>query len=67
MKTVCSNDVLNSQKAAELLGVHVETIRRMVRHGDIPSFKIGIDWRLNQHSLFQWMERHHSPANHPNF
>ncbi len=48
--------ILNTQEAAELLGVHVETIRRMARKGELPSFKIGKDWRYQKDALLSWME-----------
>ena len=51
-----NGDVLNAQEAAQLLGAHVETIRRLARKGAIPSFKIGKDWRFRRDILFQWME-----------
>lgn len=51
-----SDEVLNAQQAAELLGAHVETIRRMARKGTIPAFKIGKDWRFRKASLLTWSE-----------
>lgn len=48
------NDVLNAQQAAEALGAHVETIRRLARRGEIPSFKVGKDWRFRYEDLRQW-------------
>lgn len=39
-----------------MLGVHVETIRRLARKRDLPSFKIGKDWRFRKDALLQWME-----------
>lgn len=48
--------ILNTQEAAGFLGVHVETIRRLARKGDLPSFKMGKDWRFRKDSLLDWME-----------
>ncbi|MDY0312903.1 MAG: response regulator [Desulfobacterales bacterium] len=48
------NDVLNAQQAADALGAHVETIRRLARRGEIPSFKVGKDWRFRYEDLRQW-------------
>jgi len=39
-------EVLNTQETAVFLGVHVETVRRLARSGEIPSFKVGKDWRF---------------------
>lgn len=57
--------VLNTQAAANLLGVHVETIRRLARKGKLPSFKIGKDWRFKRDALLQWMETHSNHRHAP--
>jgi excisionase family DNA binding protein len=51
--------VLNAVQAAELLGAHVESVRRLARKGEIPSYKIGKDWRFNAAALRNWAETHH--------
>ena len=50
---------LNAREAADFLGAHVETIRRFARRGEIPSYKIGKDWRFNKGALRQWADTHH--------
>lgn len=50
---------LNAREAAELLGGHVETIRRLARKGGIPSYKVGKDWRFSEVALRHWAETHH--------
>lgn len=57
MKT--NNQVLNAQEAADFLGAHVETIRRLARRGDMPAYKIGKDWRFRRDALIDWAETHH--------
>lgn len=47
-------DVLDALAAAELLNVHVETLRRLARRGEIPSFKVGKDWRFERGALERW-------------
>lgn len=58
--------VITAQAAAKMLGVHAETIRRLARRGEIPSFKIGKDWRFRRDVLLQWMEQpsHNTPSSH---
>ena len=51
-----SDEILNAQEAARLMGAHVETIRRMARKGKIPAFKVGKDWRFRQSALMAWSE-----------
>ena len=49
-------EVLNTQETAALLGVHVETVRRLARSGALPSFKVGKDWRFRRDALLQWID-----------
>ncbi len=51
--------VLTAKEAAQLLSVHVETIRRLARAGDIPAFKVGKDWRFRREVLLRWADTHH--------
>ena len=49
-------EVILAVEAAALLGAHVETVRRLARRGDIPSFKVGKDWRFRRDVLQKWSE-----------
>ena len=51
--------VLNASQAADFLGAHVESVRRLARKGEIPCYKIGKDWRFNGSALRNWAETHH--------
>jgi two-component system, response regulator, stage 0 sporulation protein F len=51
-----NDDVLNAQEAADFLGAHVETVRRLARIGDVPAYKIGKDWRFRKEALINWAE-----------
>ncbi|MEJ2641230.1 MAG: response regulator [Desulfosarcinaceae bacterium] len=55
-------EVLSAQETADLLGAHVETIRRMARKGSIPAYKVGKDWRFNRASVLNWSQA--GPALH---
>ncbi len=50
---------LNARQAAEFLGAHVETIRRLARKNKIPAYKVGRDWRFNKDALRRWAQSHH--------
>jgi excisionase family DNA binding protein len=54
-----NDDVLNTREAADFLGAHVETVRRLSRKGQIPSFKVGKDWRFRKEALISWAETQH--------
>lgn len=53
------SDFLNVADAAALLGVHVQTLRRLARQKSIPAFKLGRDWRFRQSALVQWADSQH--------
>lgn len=47
--------ILNILEAAQLLGAHKETIRRLVACGKIPGVKIGKGWRFIEQDLVLYM------------
>lgn len=48
-------EVLNSEEAADLLGVKPLTIRTYARQGVIPGKKLGNEWRFVKHDLLAWL------------
>ncbi len=58
-----AGDVLSADEAAQFLGVHVETIRRLARNGEFPAFKVGRGWRVQRAVLLKWAETQHFPNN----
>lgn len=50
---------MNAQQAAEFLGAHVETVRRLARKSGIPAFKVGKDWRFRREALVRWADGDH--------
>ena len=58
------SDVMTTREAAAFLGTHVETVRRFARRGDIPSFKVGKDWRYRKAALQAWAESQHLVRKH---
>ena len=50
------NDFMNVSDAAALLGVHIQTLRRLARQKKIPAFKVGRDWRFPREALLRWVE-----------
>ncbi len=49
-----SKVVFTLKEVAEYLNVHPDTVRRYVKRGELPAFKIGTDWRFNKESIDQW-------------
>jgi excisionase family DNA binding protein len=56
------SDVLNASEAARFLRAHVETVRRLARRGELPSFKVGRDWRFHRQALLRWAEEQQMAA-----
>ena len=53
-RPVAPEDMLDSEQVAAWLGLHVETVRRLVREGVLPVVKItGAAWRLHVKSAVQ--------------
>ena len=48
---VSTDDVLTPAQAAELMGLHVNTINRMADAGEIPGRKYGERWRFRKSAL----------------
>lgn len=47
-------DVLDAREAAKYLKINEQTLRRLARDKEIPSFKVGGSWRFRKSSLERW-------------
>jgi excisionase family DNA binding protein len=47
-------NVLTLEEVARYLRVHPSTLYRMLKKRQIPSFKVGSDWRFNLESIDEW-------------
>lgn len=56
------NEFMNVSQAAALLGVHIQTLRRLARQKKIPAFKVGRDWRFRKEALVRWADEQHLPG-----
>ena len=48
-------DVMTPREAARYLSIHVRTIYRLARDGEIPGRKVGGSWRFRRNTLDQWL------------
>ncbi len=48
-------EILTPREAAEYLSVHVRTIYRLAKNGEIPGRKIGGSWRFKKGILDEWL------------
>ncbi len=51
---------LTPQEVSRLLRVSVYTVRRWIKEGHLPAYKIGRGWRIRESDIGAWLERHQS-------
>jgi excisionase family DNA binding protein len=49
--------ILTVSDLSDYLRVHRSTVYRLLKKGQLPSFKIGSDWRFNLEAIDQWRFR----------
>jgi excisionase family DNA binding protein len=54
-------EILTPREAAEYLSVHVRTIYRLAKNGDIPGRKVGGSWRFKKDALDDWLSWRENP------
>ena len=48
--------LLTLKEAAELLRLSGRTMMRMVKRKELPAFKVGGQWRVNESHLTKWLQ-----------
>lgn len=49
---------LTPQEVSALLRVSVYTVRRWIKDGDLPAYKIGRGWRIREADIDRWLNQH---------
>lgn len=49
--------LISINQAADVLGVHPNTVRSMARQGILPARKFGRQWRIHRERFEKWVER----------
>jgi excisionase family DNA binding protein len=58
--------LLDARQAAKLLGgLHVKTVQRMARRGELPGYQIGKFWFFRASELSEWLMLHSSSQTNP--
>lgn len=53
---------LTPQEVSELLRVSVYTVRRWIKDGDLPAYKVGRGWRISETEIDKWLRDNQSAA-----
>jgi excisionase family DNA binding protein len=49
---------LTPQEVSDLLRVSVYTVRRWIKEGHLPAYKVGRGWRISESDLNGWLSHH---------
>ena len=55
------SEVMTTRELAELLHVHVNSVERFARTGEIPAFRVGGQWRFELEEIERWIVGLHKP------
>ncbi len=50
------SDILTIKQVSDFLQVNERTIYKLAKSGDIPSFKVGGQWRFKKEDIDSWIE-----------
>jgi excisionase family DNA binding protein len=51
---------LTPQEVSDILRVSVYTVRRWIKEGDLPAYKVGRGWRISGAAIDEWLNQHQS-------
>jgi len=60
--TVDPQSFLTPQEVSSLLRVSVYTVRRWIKEGSLPAYKVGRGWRISKAEMSHWLEQNQSSA-----
>ncbi|MGD2147417.1 MAG: helix-turn-helix domain-containing protein [Anaerolineae bacterium] len=52
-----SHAFLTPEEVSDLLQVSVYTVRRWIKQGELPAYKVGRLWRIDQVDLSRWLNQ----------
>ena len=58
---VTPNPVMTPKEVAEYLHLHLATLYKLIKRGEIPSFKIGSDHRFMRDEIEKWLAEKQRP------
>ncbi|MFH2048954.1 MAG: helix-turn-helix domain-containing protein [bacterium] len=61
-----NTEFFTTTELAKKLKMNVQVITRKVQSGEINAYKIGKDWRIPEHSVFEWLEKNSNKSGNGN-
>ena len=52
---------LTPQEVSDLLRVSIHTVRRWIKEGKLPAYKVGRVWRISKVDLDKWLNQQRTP------
>lgn len=59
------HDLLTLDEAAKQLRLSANTVYKLCRNGELPSRKVGRQWRIRQEDLHDWLRQHPQQPEQP--
>jgi excisionase family DNA binding protein len=54
--TAPTGEILTLKQVAEYLKCHTSTVYRLVKHGGVPHFRLGSDFRFQKSTIDNWIK-----------
>ena len=51
---------LTPEEVSQMLRVSVYTVRRWIKEGSLPAYKVGRGWRISGAAIDEWLNQHQS-------
>ncbi|HLH78114.1 MAG TPA: helix-turn-helix domain-containing protein [Candidatus Binataceae bacterium] len=49
------NEILTVKMLADYLRCHISTVYRLIKHRELPAFRLGSDWRFYRPAVDRWI------------
>jgi excisionase family DNA binding protein len=57
-----TREIMTVSDVAAFLHVHPATVYKMLKHRELPGFRIGSDWRFNRAEILGWIKEKQESA-----
>ncbi len=54
-------EIMTTEEAAEVLGVHIATVRRWLNSGELPGYNTPAGWRITRDNVQSWLDKYRKP------